>query len=76
MKGIMYNVLFLQVSDASGSMKVSLVSSENPFSPDMLLNEECFILDNGADRKIFVWKGMHFNNTEERLIWPFFKLIF
>ncbi|GCB68637.1 hypothetical protein scyTo_0013852, partial [Scyliorhinus torazame] len=42
------------VSDASGSMKVSLMSAENPFSCDMLLTEECFILDNGADRKIFI----------------------
>lgn len=54
------------VSDASGSMKVSLVSSENPFSPDMLLNEECFILDNGADRKIFVWKGKNANPEERK----------
>lgn len=45
------------MSDASGSMKVSLVAEENPFSMDMLLSEECFILDNGAARKIFVWKG-------------------
>lgn len=45
------------MSDASGSMKVSLVAEENPFSMAMLLSEECFILDNGAARKIFVWKG-------------------
>lgn len=45
------------MSDASGSMKVSVVAEENPFSMDMLLSEECFILDNGAARKIFVWKG-------------------
>lgn len=45
------------MSDASGSMKVSVVAEENPFSMAMLLSEECFILDNGAARKIFVWKG-------------------
>lgn len=45
------------MSDASGSMKVSLVAEENPFSMAMLLSQECFILDNGAARKIFVWKG-------------------
>ncbi|XP_041040186.1 adseverin isoform X1 [Carcharodon carcharias] len=54
------------VSDASGSMKVSLVSAENPFSCDLLLSEECFILDNGADRKIFVWKGKNANPGERK----------
>ncbi|XP_020369141.2 scinderin [Rhincodon typus] len=54
------------VSDASGSMKVSLVSAENPFSCDLLLTEECFILDNGADRKIFVWKGKKANPNERK----------
>ncbi|XP_062899852.1 adseverin [Mobula hypostoma] len=54
------------VSDATGSMKVSLVSAENPFSCDMLLSEECFILDNGADKKIFVWKGKNANPQERK----------
>ncbi|XP_069769843.1 scinderin-like [Narcine bancroftii] len=54
------------VSDASGSMKVSLVSGENPFSCDLLLTDECFILDNGADRKIFVWKGKNANPEERK----------
>ncbi|XP_067860032.1 adseverin isoform X2 [Heptranchias perlo] len=54
------------VSDASGSMKVSLVSAENPFSCDLLLTDECFILDNGADRKIFVWKGKNANPEERK----------
>ena len=38
-------------------MKVSLVAEENPFSMAMLLSEECFILDHGAAKQIFVWKG-------------------
>lgn len=42
-------------------MKVSLVSEENPFLQDQLLSEECFILDNGKNKKIFVWKGIFFN---------------
>uniref|UniRef100_A0A803VXT7 Scinderin n=1 Tax=Ficedula albicollis TaxID=59894 RepID=A0A803VXT7_FICAL len=54
------------VSDASGSMKVSLVAEENPFSMAMLLSEECFILDNGAARKIFVWKGKDANPQERK----------
>ncbi|XP_067865649.1 adseverin [Heterodontus francisci] len=54
------------VSDASGSMQVSLVSAENPFSYDLLLTEECFILDNGANRKIFIWKGKNANPDERK----------
>ncbi|XP_066487512.1 scinderin [Tiliqua scincoides] len=54
------------VSDASGSMKVSVVAEENPFLRAMLLSEECFILDNGVARKIFVWKGKNANPNERK----------
>nr|XP_056712977.1 scinderin isoform X2 [Euleptes europaea] len=54
------------VSDASGSMKVSVVAEENPFSRAMLLSEECFILDHGIARKIFVWKGKDANPKERK----------
>ncbi|KAK0133564.1 Adseverin [Merluccius polli] len=54
------------VSDASGDMKVSLVSEENPFLQDQLLSEECFILDNGKNKKIFVWKGCNANPSERK----------
>ncbi|CAM4518876.1 unnamed protein product [Lepidochelys olivacea] len=54
------------VSDASGSMKVSVVAEENPFSRAMLLSAECFILDHGAARKIFVWKGKDANPHERK----------
>ncbi|XP_072269050.1 scinderin [Pyxicephalus adspersus] len=54
------------VSDASGSMKVSVVAEENPFSKGMLLSEECFILDHSADKKIFVWKGKNANVKERK----------
>ncbi|XP_062979609.1 scinderin [Elgaria multicarinata webbii] len=54
------------VSDASGSMKVSVVAEENPFLRAMLLSEECFILDQGVARKIFVWKGKNANPNERK----------
>ncbi|XP_015275092.1 PREDICTED: adseverin [Gekko japonicus] len=54
------------VSDASGSMKMSVVAEENPFSRAMLLSEECFILDHGVARKIFVWKGKDANPNERK----------
>ncbi|KTF74003.1 hypothetical protein cypCar_00035988, partial [Cyprinus carpio] len=44
------------VSDATGKMQVSLVSDENPFNQSDLLSEECFILDHGKSKMIFVWK--------------------
>uniref|UniRef100_A0A674EBK5 Scinderin n=1 Tax=Salmo trutta TaxID=8032 RepID=A0A674EBK5_SALTR len=47
------------VSDASGEMQVTLVSEENPFSQSHLLSDECFILDHGKSKMIFVWKGLH-----------------
>lgn len=47
----------LQISDASGSMKVTAVAPSSPFKQAMLSPEECYILDNGVDRNIFVWKG-------------------
>uniref|UniRef100_A0A8C6U295 Scinderin like b n=1 Tax=Neogobius melanostomus TaxID=47308 RepID=A0A8C6U295_9GOBI len=46
-----------QISDASGSMKVTTVASSSPFKQAMLSPEECYILDNGVDGYIFVWKG-------------------
>ncbi|EPY73724.1 adseverin-like isoform 1 [Camelus ferus] len=54
------------VSDASGSMKVSVVAEENPFSMAMLLSQECFILDHGAAKQIFVWKGKAANPQERK----------
>lgn len=50
-------VLHHQVSDASGSMKVTVVKEENPFLQSDLLSDECFILDHGKNKMIFVWKG-------------------
>uniref|UniRef100_A0A4W4G696 Scinderin n=1 Tax=Electrophorus electricus TaxID=8005 RepID=A0A4W4G696_ELEEL len=47
------------VSDATGKMQVSVVSEENPFSKSHLLSDECFILDYGKSKMIFVWKGTH-----------------
>ncbi|XP_029444847.1 adseverin isoform X1 [Rhinatrema bivittatum] len=54
------------VSDASGSMKVSVVAEVNPFSMDMLLSEECFILDHSIAKSIFVWKGKNANPNERK----------
>ncbi|XP_063780498.1 scinderin-like isoform X2 [Pseudophryne corroboree] len=51
------------VSDASGSMEITVVSEESPFSMSMLLTDECFVLDAGD--KIFVWKGKTSTKNEK-----------
>uniref|UniRef100_A0A8C3A2K1 Scinderin like b n=1 Tax=Cyclopterus lumpus TaxID=8103 RepID=A0A8C3A2K1_CYCLU len=60
-KGALY-----MISDASGSMKVSAVAPSSPFKQAMLSPEECYILDNGVDKNIFVWKGPKANKAERR----------
>ncbi|XP_015271373.1 PREDICTED: gelsolin isoform X2 [Gekko japonicus] len=54
-----------KVSNGAGTMAVSLVADENPFSQAALNSDDCFILDHGTDGKIFVWKGKT-ANAEER----------
>ncbi|XP_041094189.1 capping protein (actin filament), gelsolin-like b [Polyodon spathula] len=55
-----------KVSDATGAMKLSKVSDKSPFGRELLSRDDCFILDNGANGKIYVWKGSG-ANTEEKL---------
>ncbi|KAL0966687.1 hypothetical protein UPYG_G00298440 [Umbra pygmaea] len=54
------------ISDASGSMKSSIVAESSPFKQDMLKAEDCFILDNGVDQNVFVWKGSKANPSERK----------
>ncbi|XP_038820144.1 gelsolin-like [Salvelinus namaycush] len=60
-KGALY-----MISDASGSMKSSVVASSSPFRQAMLTAEECYILDNGVDKNVFVWKGPKANAAERK----------
>ncbi|XP_032387216.1 scinderin like b isoform X2 [Etheostoma spectabile] len=54
------------ISDASGSIKVTLVAASSPFQQAMLSPEECYIVDNGVDKNIFVWKGPKANLAERK----------
>ncbi|CAB1317758.1 unnamed protein product, partial [Coregonus sp. 'balchen'] len=60
-KGALY-----MISDASGSMKSSEVALSSPFKQAMLTAEECYILDNGVDKNVFVWKGPKANAAERK----------
>ncbi|KAG9354505.1 hypothetical protein JZ751_001215 [Albula glossodonta] len=55
-----------KVSNASGDLDVTLVSDDSPFSQSALESNECFILDNGSNGKIFVWKGKDANMDERK----------
>ncbi|KAM3857662.1 capping protein (actin filament), gelsolin-like b [Diretmus argenteus] len=55
-----------KVSDATGSMTMTKVSEKCTFAKELLVRDDCFILDNGANGKIFVWKGSGANAEEKR----------
>lgn len=38
-------------------MALTKVSEKSPFGKELLARDDCFILDNGANGKVFVWKG-------------------
>ncbi|KAM6307209.1 villin-1 isoform 2-T2 [Aegotheles albertisi] len=52
------------VSDASGNLVIQEVAIR-PLTQDMLLHEDCYILDQGG-LKIFVWKGKNANKEEKQ----------
>ncbi|KAJ8011363.1 hypothetical protein DPEC_G00057370 [Dallia pectoralis] len=54
------------ISDASGSMKSSIVAESSPFKQAMLSPEECYIVDNGVDQNLFVWKGPKASTSERK----------
>ncbi|XP_031430413.1 scinderin like a [Clupea harengus] len=60
-KGVLY-----MISDAAGTMKTSLVAQASPFKQEMLSPGECYILDNGVDNKIFLWKGPTASTAERK----------
>lgn len=51
-------------------MKLSSVAASSPFKQAMLSPEECYILDNGVDKTIFVWKGAakHFCDNTSNIV--------
>uniref|UniRef100_A0A3Q4BCK0 Macrophage-capping protein n=1 Tax=Mola mola TaxID=94237 RepID=A0A3Q4BCK0_MOLML len=55
-----------KVSDATGSMTTTKVSAKSPFGKELLVRDDCFILDNGANGKIFMWKNGA--NAEEKQV--------
>ncbi|XP_060887105.1 capping protein (actin filament), gelsolin-like b [Labrus mixtus] len=56
-----------KVSNATGSMTTTKVSEKSPFDKELLVRDDCFILDNGANGKVFVWKGNGANAEEKQV---------
>ncbi|XP_061585598.1 gelsolin-like [Cololabis saira] len=57
-----------RVSNAGGDIEVTMVAEHNPFSQDALVSGECFVLDNGGNGQIFVWKGKGSNDEERHAV--------
>uniref|UniRef100_A0A672YR79 Gelsolin n=1 Tax=Sphaeramia orbicularis TaxID=375764 RepID=A0A672YR79_9TELE len=57
-----------KVSNADGEMDITKVGEQSPFSQDALQSGDCFILDNGANGRIYVWKGKEANAQERRTV--------
>uniref|UniRef100_A0A8C8B5Z4 Capping actin protein, gelsolin like n=1 Tax=Otus sunia TaxID=257818 RepID=A0A8C8B5Z4_9STRI len=55
-----------KVSDATGRMDLSQVATSSPFSQSLLCPDDCFVLDNGAGGKVYVWKGAWGQGRGER----------
>ncbi|CAL8252228.1 unnamed protein product [Boreogadus saida] len=57
-----------KVSNAGGELEVTTVSEENPFSQQALQSSECYLLDNGSNGTIFIWKGRESNTAERHAV--------
>ncbi|XP_074524129.1 scinderin like a [Halichoeres trimaculatus] len=54
------------ISDVTGSMKITKKADKNPFKQDCLSSSDCYILDNGKDKRVFVWKGSNASKAERK----------
>ena len=46
-------------------MKLTKVADSSPFASELLIPDDCFVLDNGLCGKIYIWKG-----TCGPTVWP------
>uniref|UniRef100_A0A2K5DG18 Gelsolin-like domain-containing protein n=1 Tax=Aotus nancymaae TaxID=37293 RepID=A0A2K5DG18_AOTNA len=55
-----------KVSDATGQMNLTKVADSSPFGPELLMSDDCFVLDSGLCGKIYIWKGRKANEKEQQ----------
>lgn len=46
-----------KVSDATRQMNLTKVADSSPFALELLIPDDCFVLDNGLRGKSYIWKG-------------------
>ncbi|XP_055256512.1 macrophage-capping protein isoform X2 [Moschus berezovskii] len=56
----------IQVSDATGQMNLTKLADSSPFALELLIPDDCFVLDNGLCGKIYIWKGRKANEKERQ----------
>ncbi|XP_054646873.1 scinderin like a [Dunckerocampus dactyliophorus] len=56
--------LYMVSNASSKEMKVTQVADKSPFKQMLLSKKECYIVDNGKDNKIFIWKGSDASKDE------------
>lgn len=56
-----------KVSNATGQMTLTKLGDKGPLSQELLEKDDCFILDNRSNGKIYVWKG-NGANAEEKTV--------
>ena len=55
-----------KVSDATGQMNLTKLADSSPFALELLIPDDCFVLDNGLCGKIYIWKGRKANERERQ----------
>uniref|UniRef100_UPI000E6B06F6 macrophage-capping protein-like n=2 Tax=Piliocolobus tephrosceles TaxID=591936 RepID=UPI000E6B06F6 len=55
-----------KVSDATGQMNLTKVADSSPFALELLISDDCFVLDNGLCGKIYIWKGRKADEKERQ----------
>ncbi|KAI5140874.1 Macrophage-Capping Protein [Manis pentadactyla] len=55
-----------KVSNATGQMNLTKVADSSPFALELLVSDDCFVLDNGLCGKIYIWKGQKANEKERQ----------
>ncbi|OBS57184.1 hypothetical protein A6R68_11689 [Neotoma lepida] len=55
-----------KISDATGQMNLTKVADSSPFASELLIPDDCFVLDNGRCGKISIWKGRKANEKERQ----------
>ena len=60
-KGPKKPTVLYHISDATGKLVTEEVG-KSPFEQSQLSTDDCYIIDNGSNGAIYIWKGMNNNS--------------